>query len=278
MLRPSVDLVSDLPRRTFLRTAAGLALAATAGCAKEQPTTQRPTSSPTGAALAPEPPASTSPVTSSPVPTVAGGPAGPAVEIGTGPTGTSQVALTFHGNGDPSLALALLDAAEAAAARITVFAVGTWLADPATRPVLERLAAGGHELGNHTYTHPALRRLGPAATLAEITRCRDALAQVAGTPGRFFRPSGTPTADATILAAAGQAGYRTSLAYDLDPEDYRDPGAALVRSRVLATVRAGSVVSLHLGHRGTVDALPGVLDGLAQRGLTAVTASTLLPV
>lgn len=260
-------------RRGLLAAAAVLGVAA---CAREQPSADSAsTSAPTPASTLPPPPPPSPAPSPSPSSRAA---AGPAVEIAAGPTTSQQVALTFHGAGDPALALALLDAAEAGGARITVFAVGTWLTAAGTDRVLQRLQDGGHELANHTYTHPALRRLSPAATLAEITRCRDTLEQVAGQPGRFFRPSGTPTASTTILAAAGNAGYRTSLAYDVDPQDYEDPGADLVRSRALAAVHPGAVFSLHLGHRGTVDALPGILDGLTQRGLRAITASALIPI
>ncbi len=257
-------------RRTVLVGGAAAALAAlVAGCSTADPVTVTATT--------PTTPASASPPATPATPATTTPPTGPAVEVASGPRTGTAFALTFHGFGDPALALALLDAAESHGAHVTVLGVGTWLADPTTAPVLERLRSGGHELGNHTFDHPALRRLGPAATLAEITRCRDVLTSVTDMPGRFFRPSGTPTATPEILAAAGLAGYRTSLAYDVDPEDYRDPGAKTVQARVLAAVRPGSIVSLHLGHRGTVTALPAILDGLTSKGLTAVTASTLLP-
>jgi len=79
-----------------------------------------------------------------------------------------------------------------------------------------------------------------------------------------------------VLEQAARAGYDTSISFDVDPSDYRDPGADLVRSRTLAAIEKGSIVSLHLGHQGTLDALPGILDGLAKRGLRPVTVSELL--
>ena len=66
------------------------------------------------------------------------------------------------------------------------------------------------------------------------------------------------------------------LGFDVDPLDYTDPGAAAVTQRTLAAVKAGSIVSLHFGHPGTLAALPGILDGLAQKNLTPVTTSELL--
>ncbi len=64
------------------------------------------------------------------------------------------------------------------------------------------------------------------------------------------------------------------LSYDVDSPDFTDPGPAAVR-RAVRAVTAGGVVSLHLGHPGTAEALPGLLDDLAARGLTPVTAGTL---
>jgi peptidoglycan/xylan/chitin deacetylase (PgdA/CDA1 family) len=74
------------------------------------------------------------------------------------------------------------------------------------------------------------------------------------------------------LAAA--AGYPTVLSYDVDSQDFTDPGVAAIRRNV-AKAKAGSVVSMHLGHPGTLQAVPGVLADLAGRGLTPVTATRL---
>ena len=184
------------------------------------------------------------------------------------------VALTFHGSGDVGLLDQLLGVAAAHRAPLTVFAVGQWL--DANPGVARRILAAGHELANHTYTHPALGRVSADEARREVSRCRDALVRHAGAPGRWFRPSGVEVPDAAIVAAAAAAGYPTVVGYDVDPHDYQDPGAPLVRSRVAAGLRPGAVVSLHTGHRGTVDALAGVLDDVAAKGLRPVTVSELL--
>jgi len=198
---------------------------------------------------------------------------GPAVEVQHGDRAGTAIALTFHGAGDPALASRLLAEAKQAQARVTVLAVGTWLEQ---NPDMARVILdSGHELGNHTYTHPVLTRLDPPAAFQEIERCAAVLRRVAGSQGKWFRPSGTPTATETILIQAGRAGYARSLSYDVDPADYTDPGADAIVARVKAGVRPGSVVSLHLGHAGTVTALPQILDHLKSVGLVAVTASEL---
>ena len=191
-----------------------------------------------------------------------------------GPATGDGVALTFHGSGNVDVVAQLLAAASRLRVPITVFAVGRWLDDNPT--MARRILDGGSELANHTYTHPVLTRLGAPAALDEIVRCRDALARHGGTPGRWFRPSGTPTPTPTITDAARRAGYTTIVGYDVDPHDYQDPGAALVASRVQAALHPGAIVSLHTGHAGTVDAFTPIVDTIRRRGLRPVTVSELL--
>jgi peptidoglycan/xylan/chitin deacetylase (PgdA/CDA1 family) len=192
---------------------------------------------------------------------------------------TRSVALTFHTNGDPKVVIDLLDLVRSRDVRITAFVVGVWLdANPA---IARRLLDDGHELANHTNTHPSSFRTRSAAVMAEEIRgCRDVLERRAGVPGRWFRPSGTANGvddpGPLVAAQAAALGYPTVVGYDVDPADYADPGAAAVRDRTLAGVQAGSIVSLHTGHRGTVDALPAILDGLRSASLRPVTLSTLL--
>jgi peptidoglycan/xylan/chitin deacetylase (PgdA/CDA1 family) len=196
--------------------------------------------------------------------------------VQTGPSTGDGVALTFHGSGNTDVVTQLLAAASRLDARITVFAVGRWLDDNPT--MARRILDGGGELANHTYTHPVLTRLGPPATLDEIVRCRDALERHGGSPGRWFRPSGTPTPTATIEDAARRAGYTTIVGYDVDPLDYQDPGATLVASRVETALHPGAIVSLHTGHPGTVDAFTPIVSAMRRRGLRPVTVSELLGV
>jgi peptidoglycan/xylan/chitin deacetylase (PgdA/CDA1 family) len=184
------------------------------------------------------------------------------------------VALTFHGNGDPALARHLLGQVEKAGARISVFAVGTWLV---SHPEMaKRILQGGHDLGNHTMNHKSMRRLASATAHREVSDCADVLRQAAGSPGRWFRASGTQTTTPLIRSAAAAAGYQTCVSYDVDGLDWQDPNAATVQRAVLDNVQAGSIVSLHLGHQVTIDALPKILAGLSAKRLKPVTLSELL--
>jgi peptidoglycan/xylan/chitin deacetylase (PgdA/CDA1 family) len=184
------------------------------------------------------------------------------------------VALTFHGNGDLALSRQLLEVATQAGAHITIFVVGSWLANnPAFVPLV---SDHGHEWANHTYTHPDLGSLDASAVYSEIVRCRDVLSRLTGTPAKWFRPSAMNHATPLVLEQAGKAGYSTAISYDVDPSDYKNPGSQTVTRRTLAMVKPGSIVSLHLGHEGTLKALPDILTGLRSANLKAVTVGELL--
>jgi peptidoglycan/xylan/chitin deacetylase (PgdA/CDA1 family) len=264
-------------RRSFLLGAAACAVAAAcgsndrdaAGAGRDAPSPVT-TAVPPGSAAPPPDPAPATTATSTP-------PAG-ARFAARGPADDSRVALTFHTDGALDVAGRLVAVLARASVPATCFIVGSWL--EANPTWAHRLADAGHELANHTYTHPTSGKLTATALQQDIERCRDVLVRLTGSPGRLFRPSGTDDGVAepgpAIMAAAAGAGYHVVAGFDVDPLDYRDPGAAAVRTRTLDAVRGGSIVSLHFGHPGTVDALPAILTGLADRGLRPVTASELL--
>jgi len=199
-------------------------------------------------------------------------PAGP--DITHGPRTGDAVALTFHGAGDEALLKRMLAILAEHKAQVTVLAIGQWLAAAPDQAKL--ILDGGHDLGNHTWSHQTMPRLAPAVVTTEIARCAAELRTLTRSAGRWFRPSGTPSSNPAIRAAAVAAGYGACLGYDLDPLDYTDPGAPAIEKAVAAKVRPGSIVSLHLGHQGTLTAMPALLETLHTRNLRAVTATTLL--
>jgi peptidoglycan/xylan/chitin deacetylase (PgdA/CDA1 family) len=184
------------------------------------------------------------------------------------------VALTFHGQGDPALVSRLLDELTRAKVKVTVLAVGTWLAD--SPELARRVLADGHELGNHTQHHADIKRMTPARAQAEIAECAHALTALTGSIGRWFRPSQTQYATARIKAAAARVGYRSCLSYDVDSRDFTDPGSAVVVANTMKAVRPGSIVSLHFGHAGTISAIAPLVAGLRGRGLAPVTMTALM--
>ncbi|MGV9247436.1 polysaccharide deacetylase family protein [Streptomyces sp. NPDC003710] len=195
-------------------------------------------------------------------------------QISHGPRDRPRVALTFHGQGDPSIATAILDTAEHAGARITVLAVGTWLDEHPD--ITRRILKGGHDLGNHTQRHLDINTMSEEDARAEIQKCADRLRRLTGSIGTWFRPSRARRATPLVSRLARDVGYPHVLSYDVDSLDHTSPGAPAVTHKVADDVRNGSVVSLHFGYPDTVVALPAILHALDRRGLSAVTTTELL--
>src|SRR5439155_23625768 len=107
----------------------------------------------------------------------------------------------------------------------------------------------------HTLTHPQLRGASAQVVGREVTGCRDVLATQTGNGGTYFRPSGMDgNYPPVVMEQAGLAGYGSVCGFDVDPSDYLDPGATAIEARVRAALKPGSIISLHLGHAGTVSA------------------------
>ncbi|MBT2442631.1 polysaccharide deacetylase family protein, partial [Streptomyces sp. ISL-36] len=195
-------------------------------------------------------------------------------EISHGPRDRARVALTFHGQGDPVLARAVLTAAERGGARVTVLAVGDWL--DRYPELARRILDGGHDLGNHTQRHLDINAMTEDEAYEEISACATRLRRLTGSIGTWFRPSRTQHATPAVRRAADRAGYPHVLSYDVDSLDFTSPGATAVVRNVSGQIRGGSVVSLHFGYADTVTALPPLLADLDRRGLRAVTTTELL--
>lgn len=253
----------------MLSAGLGLGAAMVTGCAgaPSSPVPSPAPGTPAPPPSSPLPASEASPSSASPAPT------GPATQFTRSSSGRPEIALTFHGAGELPVTRQILDVLARHDAKVTVLAVGTWLT--ATPDAIRAVRDGGHEIGNHTWSHGDLATMRPAAVRTEIEKCRDRLAAVIGTPGAFFRQSQGQYATATELAEAGRAGYARVLSYDVDSLDWTDPAPDKIRAAV-AAAKAGSIVSMHLGHPGTVAALPGILADLADRGLKPVTAGQLL--
>jgi peptidoglycan/xylan/chitin deacetylase (PgdA/CDA1 family) len=256
-------------RRTVLASALAAAASVAAACGRAAQPRRSATAS---SAPAPRTPSVTTP-SQSPRRSTPAANGGEAVQVTHGPRTRNAVALTFHGAGDPAIARELLAIFAAHRARVTVLAVGTWLEQyPDIAPAI---AAAGHELGNHTYRHLDIDSLDAATARREIVRCRDLLRGQVGSAGVHFRPSQAHLATPLVRRLAGAAGYPVCLSYDVDSLDYTDPGPDAVRANV-ATARPGSVISMHFGHEGTVQAMPSILRDLQARNLRPVTAVELL--
>ncbi|MDQ6942292.1 MAG: polysaccharide deacetylase family protein [Candidatus Eremiobacteraeota bacterium] len=184
------------------------------------------------------------------------------------------VALTFDDGPYPIVTPLLLQTLRDAGVPATFFLIGR---DAEQYPDLARaIAAGGHEIADHTLTHPDLDRLSDAAVVAELRDGAASLERIAPDPAerRLFRPP-HGRFNAATLRAAQSAGFDTILWSD-DPGDWRSVPADVLRDHVLAHAVAPEILLLHSGRQATVAALPALVDRFRRAGFTFVTVSALL--
>lgn len=150
----------------------------------------------------------------------------------------------------------------------TFFVVGRAVAE---RPgPVGRAYAAGHEIGNHTWSHPDLTRLPAARVRSQLARTDRAVQKVTGTvPGLVRPPYGA------MNKAVRRQTDRPMVMWDVDTLDWRHRDSGTVARKAIKRARPGSVILFHDIHPTTVRAVPRVLGTLAKRGYRFVTVSTL---
>ncbi|MFI7609878.1 polysaccharide deacetylase family protein [Nonomuraea terrae] len=181
------------------------------------------------------------------------------------------VALTFD-DGPSRHTGGLLDLLRQRAVRATFFVVGEMVAADRHGETVRRIAADGHELGNHSWSHLSLTGLPRRAVKRQLTHTEHLVRQLTGVRMRVMRPPYGST-DARVAAETRREGLAQIL-WNVDTFDWRDHEPAKVAARA-AHARPGSIILMHDIHRSTVEAVPAVLDRLAAKGFTFVTVSEL---
>jgi peptidoglycan/xylan/chitin deacetylase (PgdA/CDA1 family) len=206
---------------------------------------------------------------------------GGAALVRRGPAGLDAVALTFEYAGGPGAgpggAEAIVQWLEANGVPATIF-VGPGEAatvDPTGVAVLGRLRTA------RSVRAGLLAGLENAGGLAAALHAADrALSALGTTTAPWLRPAGGVASPAALLAA-GRAGWPWAVSWDVDPGDGVEPAAGGpiatdIATRVVSRAGGGSIIRLQLGGAHTLEALPGILDGLASAGLRVVSLDELL--
>ena len=195
-----------------------------------------------------------------------------------GPATGRRIALTFDDGPDPTWTPLVLDLLAARGVRASFFLVGERAAR--APDIVRRIAAGGHEVASHGWSHRSLWFLGPRATESEVARTHELLAELGGTPPRHFRPA-WGMVNAALYGALRRHGERLVF-WSLQPEGLRPVPAERQAHHVLERAQPGAIVDLH-DAEGTpaaperlVAALPAMIDGLRHAGYELTTVAELL--
>ncbi|CDX17160.1 Chitooligosaccharide deacetylase [Mesorhizobium sp. ORS 3324] len=185
--------------------------------------------------------------------------------------GQPSVYLTFDDGPHPSCTPKVLDVLAQQRVSATFFVIGAYAADQPA--LIQRMITEGHEVANHTMTHPDLSECEPGVVQREIFDANRAIkAACPRASVRYMRaPYGIWTEQ--VIASAASLGL-SAVHWSADPRDWFSPGVDAIVDAVLASVRPGAIVLLHDGCPPS-EMKPGSDAGL--RSQTILALSRIIP-
>jgi peptidoglycan/xylan/chitin deacetylase (PgdA/CDA1 family) len=195
-----------------------------------------------------------------------------------GRTDTASVALTFD-DGPSEDTERVLDVLDRYGLCAAFFMVGRQI-EERPRTAL-RAAAAGHEIGNHSYSHPIYLYRRASETRRQLERTQAVISDITGVRARFARPPcGVRTP--AYFRAAQRLGLQT-VQWTLAGFDWKRRTPTQIAHDVLRRAEAGSIILLHDGdsenrsdRAATVAALPLIIEGLKEKGLRVESLSRLI--
>lgn len=185
------------------------------------------------------------------------------------------VALTFDAGSSAQPVPAILQALAQHGVRSTFFLTGQWIE---RHPHAARqIAEAGHELGNHSWSHPPFTSLTDEQIREQLRRTEEIAQRVCGRSTKpLFRPP-FGDRDERVRSIVAEEGYLT-IYWTIDSWDSvkRDITPQEIIARVMRRMRPGAIVLMHCGSEATAQALPQLLQALEAQGYRAVTVSELL--
>jgi len=193
------------------------------------------------------------------------------------PTQNKVIALTFDDGPDEHNTVQILDLLQRYDAKATFFVVGSRVEKHPD--IVARELQEGHEIGNHSYTHPPFHNINVTKLSSELNQTQDAIYQAIGMKTVLFRPPGGSYNEA-IVSTSKDLGMLTVLwSWHQDTLDWRKPGVNRIVRKVLDNARNGDIVLMHdfvPSSTQTVEALKVILPELQKRGYSFVTVSELM--
>lgn len=187
-------------------------------------------------------------------------------------TQEKRVAITLDGVWGADLTPELLDTFSTYDLTITFFFGGYWLEE--YPDVALAIHEAGHEIGNHTMTHPHLSKLEAKQIEEELLATEELIMEITGTKPCFFRP---PFGDYSnsVIEVAEDLGYQT-IQWSIDSLDWRDPGPDFIVRRIKDQITPGDIILMHNNAPDTPEALKILIPHLIEEGYQLVPLSELV--
>ena len=185
----------------------------------------------------------------------------------------NSIAITFDDGPHPQLTPKLLDLLKERGIKATFYVVGKNV--EAYPEIAKRIIEEGHELGNHTWNHPSLTKIGAAKVKSEMDRTTEIIVKTTGVRPATMRPPYGAT-NATLNKKLDEEFGMKVILWSVDPQDWKYRNADRVASQLIENTKSGGILLAHDIHASTIAAMPRALDALTAKGFKFVTVSELL--
>jgi len=187
-------------------------------------------------------------------------------------TSEKKLAISFDAAWGADRTERLLEILKKHNVKTTFFLTGIWVQE--YPEMVKKIAAAGHEIGNHSSTHPHCAALSPKEIAKEIQETEEMIYNLTGKRTRLFRP---PFGEYNnkVIKTAESLGYQV-VQWSVDSLDWMDIGKEQIIERVLKQAHPGAIVLFHNNAKYTPDALPVILEHLQEQGYKIVPISELL--
>ena len=185
----------------------------------------------------------------------------------------SEIALTIDAAWDADKTPFILDTLDKFNVKATFFLCGVWVKQ--YPEYVKEISKRGHEIGNHSLTHPHMSRLDAIAIQKELSDLDDMLEELTGKRSTLFRAPYGEYND-TVIRAAHEAGYEV-IQWSRDTVDWKkDRSAQTILDGVLKKLQSGDIILCHNNGFKIETYLPVLLETAQQKGFRFVTVSELL--
>ena len=187
------------------------------------------------------------------------------------------IAITFDDGPHPQYTMQILDILDKYDAKATFFVIGENAEQ--YRDIVKEEYDRGHEIGNHTYTHPDLKKISASQFLDEIQKTRDIIEDITGEPPVLFRPPGGYLSNSIVSELEQMDGIAVLWSWRQDTRDWACPSVNCIVSSVLKNLKDGDIILFHdynVNKSPTPEALEKILSELSDKGYKFVTVSELM--
>mgnify|MGYP000987246751 CR=1 FL=1 len=184
----------------------------------------------------------------------------------------NKLSISFDAAWGTEYTRGILDILDQYEIKTTFFVVEFWVEE---NPEMAReIVNRGHEIGNHSATHPEVGNLSAAEIEGEIMSTHATIKEVTGFEAKLFRPPFGHYSE-PMLEKIGSLGYST-IQWDVDSLDWKERGAEDVIQRVVQKAGPGSIILFHNNAKYITQALPPILEDFRRRNLEVVPISQLI--